>query len=168
MQKLSSTAVVATGTYTLQHFIAFKNILGIQSELLTLSYRNWKGSNQSIYPVEKANTHFSSFPLTMVDTFQQLRFVHDLHSTTNLNVALAKKLFNPVRLEWNTFVLEKEFQQQSLQILSDWLLDYSKACRNLNSSLQIFQSSHSQSSWKSSPSVQNYTSATSGWKTNQN
>ena len=111
-------------------------------------------------------THFSSFLLTMVDTFQQLGFVHDLHSTTNLNVALAK-LPNPVRLEWNKFVLEKDFQQPSLQILPDWLLNYSKACRDLNSSLQTFQSSHAQSSWKISPSVQNYTSATSGWKTNQ-
>ena len=90
-------------------------------------------------------THFSSSLLTMVDTFQQLGFVHDLHSTTNLNVALAK-LPNPVRLEWNKFVLEKDFQQPSLQILSDWLLNYSKACRDLNSSLQTFQSSHAQSS----------------------
>ena len=64
-------------------------------------------------------------------------------------------------------MLEKDFQQPSLQILSDWLLNYSKACRDLNSSLQTFQSSHAQSSWKISPSVQNYTSATSGWKTNQ-
>ena len=74
---------------------------------------------------------------------------------------------NPVRLEWNKFVLEKDFQQPSLQIHSDWLLNYSKACRDLNSSLQIFHSSHVKSSWKISPSVQNNTSATSGWKTNQ-
>ena len=87
---------------------------------------------------QESCTHFSSFLLTTVDTFQQLGFVHDLHSTTNLNVALAK-LPNPVRLEWNKFVLEKDFQQPSLQILSDWLLHYSKACRNLNSSPQTFQ-----------------------------
>ena len=111
-------------------------------------------------------THFSSFVLALVDTFQQLGFVHDLHSTTNLNLALAK-LPNHVRLVWNRFVLEKDFQQPSLQILSDWLLNYSKACRDLNSSLQTFQSSHAPSSWKIPPSVQNYTSATSGWKTNQ-
>ena len=111
-------------------------------------------------------THFSSFLLTMVDTFQQLGFVHDLHSTTNLNVALAK-LPNPVRLECNKFVLEKDFQQPSLQILSDWLLHYSKACRDLNSSPQTFQSSHAQSSWKISPIVPNSTAATSGWKNNQ-
>ena len=110
--------------------------------------------------------HFSSFLLTMVDTFQQLGFVHDLYSTTNLNVALVK-LPNPVRLEWNKFVLEKDFQQPSLQILSDWLLHYSKACRDLNSSPQTFQSSHAQSSWKISPSVPNSTAATSGWKNNQ-
>ena len=111
-------------------------------------------------------THFSSFLLTMVDTFQDFRFVHDLHSTTNLNVALAK-LPNPVRLEWNKFVLEKDFQQPSLQILTDWLLHYSKACRDLNSSPQTFQSSHAQSSWKISPSVPNSTAAISGKKNNQ-
>ena len=64
-------------------------------------------------------------------------------------------------------MLEKDFQQPTLQILYDWLLNYSKACRELNSILQTFQSSHAQSSWKISPSVQNYTSATSGWKTSQ-
>ena len=74
-------------------------------------------------------THFSSFLLTMVDTFQQLRFMHELPSTTNLNVTLAK-LHNLVRLELNKFVSEKDFKQPSLQILSDWLLKYSKACRD--------------------------------------
>ena len=102
----------------------------------------------------------------MMDTFQQLGFVHDLYSTTNLILALAK-LPNPVRLEWNKFVLEKDFRQPSLQILSDWFLNCSKACRDLNSSLQTFQSTHAQSSWKISPSVQNFTSAKSEWKTNQ-
>ena len=111
-------------------------------------------------------THFSSLLLTTVDTFQPLGFVHDLHSTTNLKVALAK-LPNPVRLEWNKFVLEKDFQQSSLQILSDWLLHYSKACRDLNCIPQTFQSSHAQSSWKISPSAPNSTAATSGWKNNQ-
>ena len=81
----------------------------------------------------KCYIHFSSFLFTMVDTFQQLGFVHDLLSTTNLNVVLAK-LPNRIRLEWNKFVLEKDFQQPSLQILSDCFLNYSKAYRDSNSS----------------------------------
>ena len=67
----------------------------------------------------------------MVDTFSELGFIHDLHSTTNLNVALAK-LPNRVRLEWNKFVLEKNYQQPSLQTLSEWLLNFSRACNDLN------------------------------------
>ena len=51
----------------------------------------------------------SSFLLTMVDTFFQLGIIHDLNLATNLNVALAK-LPNPVRLKWNKFVLEKNYQ----------------------------------------------------------
>ena len=65
-------------------------------------------------------TRFSSF---LLETFQQLGFINDLHSTTNLNEALAK-LPNPLRLEWNKFVLQKDFQQPSLRILSDWLLNF--------------------------------------------
>ena len=140
------------------HFGNPKRILNAFLEKLNRS----KSPNLS-HP--ESYTHFSSFLLTMVDTFQQLGFIHDLHSTTNLNVALAK-LPNPVRLEWNKFVLEKDFQQPSLQILSECFLNYSKACRDLNSSLKIFKSSHAQSSWKFSPIIQNYTTATSGWKNN--
>ena len=76
-------------------------------------------------------TQSSSFLLTMVDTFSLLCFIHDLHSTTNLNVAIAK-LTNPVRLDWNKFVLEKNYQQPSLQTLSEWLLNFSKACNDLS------------------------------------
>ena len=51
-------------------------------------------------------TQYSSFLLTLVDTFQQLGFIHDLHSTINMNIALTK-LPNPFRLKWNRYVLEK-------------------------------------------------------------
>ena len=83
-------------------------------------------------------TQFSSFVLTILDTFSQLGFIHDLHSTTNLNVALAK-LPNPLWLEWNKFVLEKNYQQPSLQTLSEWLLNFSKACNDLNSINHVTQ-----------------------------
>ena len=83
-------------------------------------------------------TQFYSFLLSMVDTFSQLGFIHDLHSITNLNVALAK-LPNPVRLERNKFVLEKNYQQPSLHTLSEWLLNFSKACNDLSSINHVTQ-----------------------------
>ena len=52
-------------------------------------------------------TQYSSFLLTLVDTFQQLCFIQDHHSTINMNIVLTK-LPNPVRLEWNHYVLEKK------------------------------------------------------------
>ena len=62
---------------------------------------------------------FSAFLLTLVDTFEQLGFVHDICSTTNLNTALAK-LPDPVRLEWNRFVIDKDYDQPSLRHLAQW------------------------------------------------
>ena len=102
-----------------EHFGNPKRIVNVFLEKLN----RFKSANLS-HPV--SYLRFSSFLLTMVDTFQHLGFIHDLHSTSNLNVALAK-LPNPVRLEWNNFLLEKDFQQPSLQILSDRLLNYSKS-----------------------------------------
>ena len=59
-----------------------------------------------------------------------------------MNIALSK-LPNPVRLEWNRYVLEKIMTQPSLNAFAEWLLNYAKACRdlatnsNLPSSLNI-------------------------------
>ena len=89
-------------------------------------------------------TQFSAFLLTLVDTFQQLGFNHDIHSTTNVNQAL-NKLPTPVRLEWNKHVLERSLLQPSLKELSEWLLIYAKACRDLTTSCASAQppSTHS-------------------------
>ena len=70
------------------------------------------------------------FLLTLVDAFQQLGFIHGLHSTINMKIALIK-LPNPARLEWNRYVLEKTITQPSLNRLGEWLLNYAKACRDL-------------------------------------
>ena len=88
------------------------------------NFRNPNLSNPESY------TKYSSFLLKLVDTFQQLGFIHDLHSTINMNIALTK-LSNPVRLEWNRYVLEKTMTQPSLNALAEWLLNYAKACRDL-------------------------------------
>ena len=73
---------------------------------------------------------FSAFLLTLVDTFEQLGFVHDICSTTNLNTALAK-LPDPVRLEWNRFVIDKDYDQPSLRHLAQWFQRYAQACRDM-------------------------------------
>ncbi|XP_063728597.1 uncharacterized protein LOC134856162 [Symsagittifera roscoffensis] len=73
---------------------------------------------------------FSAFLLTLVDTFEQLGFVHDICFTTNLNTALAK-LPDPVRLEWNRFVIDKDYDQPSLRHLAQWFQRYAQACRDM-------------------------------------
>ena len=93
----------------------------------------------------------------LVDTFQQLGFIHDLHSTINMNIALTK-LPIPVRLEWNRYVLEKTMTQPSLKALAEWLLNYAKACRNLptNSNLPSSQNiGVHKMAWKTSHSTGN-------------
>ena len=92
-------------------------------------------------------TQFSSFLLTLVDKFQQLGFNHHKHSTTNVNRAL-NKLPTPVRLEWNKHVLERRLLQPSLKEISEWLLIYAKACRDLPTSCASAQppSTHSKDS----------------------
>ena len=106
-------------------------------------------------------TQVSAFLLTLVDTFQQLGFNHDIHSTTNVNQAL-NKLPTPVRLEWNKHVLERSLLQPSLRELSEWLLIYAKACRDLPTSCASAQppSTHSKASnhlWKQSNQQTNST-----------
>ena len=76
------------------------------------NFRNPNLSNPESY------TQHSSFLLTLVDTFQQIVFIIDLHSTINMNIALTK-LQNPVRLEWKRYVLEKIITQPSLNALAD-------------------------------------------------
>ena len=71
--------------------------------------------------------------LIQISTFQQIGFNHDIHSTKNINQAL-NKLPTPVRLEWNKHVLERSLLQPSLKELSEWLLIFAKACRDLPTS----------------------------------
>ena len=89
-----------------------------------------------------------------MDTFQQLGFNHDIHSTTNANQAL-NKFPTPVRLEWNKHVFERNLHQPSLKELLEWLLIYAKACRDLSTSSASAQPprTHSKASnnlWKQS------------------
>ena len=82
-----------------EHFGNSKRIVNAFLDKLS-NFRNPNLSNPESY------TQYSSFLLTLVDIFQQLGFIHDLHSTINMSIALTK-LPNPVRLEWNRYVLEK-------------------------------------------------------------
>ena len=102
--------------------------------------------------IPDSDTQFSAFLLTLVDTFQQFGFNHDILFTTNVNQAL-NKLPTPVRLEWNKHDLERSLLQPSLKEPSEWLLIYAKACRDLPTSCASGQppSTHSKTSnnlWK--------------------
>ena len=99
----------------------------------------------------------------MVKTFSQLGFIRDLHSPSKLNVALAK-LPKPVRLEWNIFVMEKNYQQPSPQTLSEGLLNLSKACNDLSSINQITQNNFKTPGKPTFPS--RYNNATNDKKNN--
>ena len=94
--------------------------------------------------VPESYTQFSAFLITLVDTFQQLGFNHDIHSTTNLNQAL-NKFSTPVRLDWNKYILENCSVQPSLKDLSDWLSIYAKACRDLPAPISVTRPSHGRS-----------------------
>ena len=116
-----------------EHFGNSKRIVNAFLDNLS-NFRNPNLSNPESY------TQYFSFLLTFVDTFKQLGFIHDLHSTINMNIALTK-LPNPVRLEWNRSLVEKTMTQPSLNALAEWLLNYAKACRDLptNSNLPSSQ-----------------------------
>ena len=131
-----------------EHFGNSKRIVNAFLDKLS-NFRNPNLSNPESY------TQYSSFLLTIVDTFQQLGFFHDLHSTINMNIALTK-LPNPVRLEWNRYVLEKTMTQPSLNAVAEWLLNYAKACRDLptNSNLPSSQNiGVHKMAWKTSHST---------------
>ena len=100
--------------------------------------------------VPESYTQFSAFLLTLVDTFQQLGFNHDIHSTTNPNQAL-NKLPTPVRLDWNKYALEKFSLQPSPKDLSEWLSIYAKAYRDLPAPISIARPSHGRSNFAHKP-----------------
>ena len=66
-----------------EHFCNLKRIVNAFLEKLS-NFRNQNLSNPENY------TQYSSFLLTLVDTFQQLGFIHVLHSIINLNIVLTK------------------------------------------------------------------------------
>ena len=80
--------------------------------------------------VPESYTQFSAFLLTLVDTFQQLGFNHDIHSITNLNQAF-NKLPTPVRLvcpqKVPTSVPSKSFH--SSRLLKTFLISYQSTQR---------------------------------------
>ena len=125
--------------------------------------RNWLDSICPIYPIKTA-THNPpvSFDVCGYLSATRIHSWPSFHSNTNENLAIAK-MPNLLSLEWNKFVLEKGFQQPSLQTLCDWLLNFSKTCRDLNTSLWTVESSHAQMSLKPSTIVQNYSSASVRW-----
>ena len=98
-------------------------------------------------------TQFSAFLLTLVDTFQQLGFNHDIHSAPNLNQAL-NKLQLSVRLDWNKYALKKFSLQPSPKDLSEFLSISAKACRDLPAPILVTRPSHGRSNFAHKPWTQ--------------
>ena len=74
-------------------------------------------------------TNYANFISSLVDTFTQLNFLHDLHSTVNLTSALSK-LPADVRLNWNRHVLSQNIIDPSLRNFAPWLQNFATACRD--------------------------------------
>ena len=98
-------------------------------------------------------TQFSAFFLTIVVTFQQLGFNHDIHSTTKLNQAL-NKLPTPVHLHWNKYVLDTFSLQPSSKDLSEWLSIYAKACTDFPTPISVTRTRHGRSNFAHKPWTQ--------------
>ena len=98
-------------------------------------------------------TQFSAYLLTLVDTFQQLGFNHDIPSAPNLNQALYKLPLS-VRLDWNKYALEKFSLQLSLKDLSELLSIYANACRDLPAPILVTRPSHGRSNFVHKPWTQ--------------
>ena len=74
-------------------------------------------------------TNYANFISSLVDTFTQLNFLHDIHSTVNLTSALSK-LPADVRLNWNRHVLSQNIKDPSLRNFALWLQNFATACRD--------------------------------------
>ena len=73
---------------------------------------------------------FSKFLSTMVDTFNQICFHHDLQSTANVEQVL-KKLPITARLEWNCHSLAAKVERPTLSQIAEWIEEYANACEDL-------------------------------------
>ena len=74
-------------------------------------------------------TNYANFLSSLVDTFTQLNFLHDIHSTVNLTSALLK-LPADVRLNWNRHVLSQNIKDPSLRNFAPWLQNFATVCRD--------------------------------------
>ena len=73
---------------------------------------------------------FLNFLSTMVDTFKQLCFHHDLQSTANVEQVL-KKLPITARLEWNRHALAAKLERPKLSRIAEWIEEHANACEDL-------------------------------------
>ena len=75
-------------------------------------------------------TVYSNFLTTLVDTFEQLNFQHDIRSTTNVQQAL-RKLPTETRLAWNRHAVSSGLKQPTLNDVTLWLREFALACSEM-------------------------------------
>ena len=75
-------------------------------------------------------TVYSNFLTTLVDTFEQLDFQHDIRSTTNVQQAL-RKLPTETRLAWNRHAVSSGLKQPTLNDVTLWLREFGLACSEM-------------------------------------
>ena len=73
---------------------------------------------------------YSNFLTTLVDTFEQLDFQHDIRSTTNVQQAL-RKLPTETRLAWNRHAVSSRLKQPTLNDVTLWLREFALACSEM-------------------------------------
>ena len=87
-------------------------------------------------------TAYSNFLTTLVDTFEQLNFQHDICSTTNVQRALAK-LPTETRLAWNRHAVSSGLQRPTLKDITSWLQEFALACSEIPVAKHLAPSEHS-------------------------
>ena len=75
-------------------------------------------------------TVYSNFLTTIVDTFEQLDFQHDIRSTTNVQQAL-RNLPTETILPWNRHAVSSGLKQPTLKDVTLWLREFALACSEM-------------------------------------
>ena len=111
-------------------------------------------------------TAHSKCLMTLVDTFEQLNFQHDICSTTNFRQALAK-LPTETRLAWNRHAISSRLKRPTLKVITFLLREFALDCSEFplsnhlapyeHSTVKIFRPSNSTCSALHQPSVNNKT-----------
>ena len=101
------------------YFIALKRLqdtFGNPTKIITSFLQRLSSHPSPSLRQPDSFTAYSNFLTTLVDTFEQLNFQHDICSTTNVQQALAK-LPTETRLAWNRHAVSSGLQRPTLKTL---------------------------------------------------